>query len=182
MSPQTSQLVFIRGPHAVSGSLPLTCGLDRSSKADGRSGWHCEEVEGRGHLAVVLKEDEPSLARVAAAVDTPEIPCDDPFRDVEAQLLNFPVDFVSAPAGVLLSHSADKRADLVSDSGPTVARARSPSRVEEKTSPPADNSLGVSIISVLDQRGQTRRSVVQKSRPKDLNIGRGRLRLITATC
>jgi hypothetical protein len=54
------------------------------------------------------------------------------------------VDFVSAPAGVLLSHSADKRADLVSDSGPTAARARSPSPVEEKTSPlPADNSLGL---------------------------------------
>jgi hypothetical protein len=45
---------------------------------------HCgdrEEVESDNHLAVIPKEGKPPLARVAAALDAPQIPRDGPFRD-----------------------------------------------------------------------------------------------------
>jgi hypothetical protein len=77
-------------------------------------------------------------------VDTPEIPRDGPFGDVEAQLQKFSVDFRCAPAGILFGHSADKRAGLVGDFGPTTARSRTPAPVEAKTGAvPTDDSLGL---------------------------------------
>ena len=50
---------------------------------------YSEEIEGDDHLAVILEEGQPPLARVATALNPPKIPGYGPFRDDETQLLKF---------------------------------------------------------------------------------------------
>ena len=55
----------------------------------------------------------------------------------------FSVDFRCAPAGILLGHSTDKRADFASDFGPTAAWSGPPAPVEaEAGAMPIDDRLG----------------------------------------
>jgi hypothetical protein len=53
---------------------------------------HGEEIERDDCVAVVLQECQPPLGSVAASVQAPQIPRDRPFRDDEAEFLQFAMD------------------------------------------------------------------------------------------
>jgi hypothetical protein len=105
---------------------------------------HREEAEGNHHLAVILEERQPPLARVAPALDPPKIPGDGPFRDDEAELLKFAVDIRCAPACIFFRQASDQRPGLFGDLRPTAARSGSPAPVQPKTrAVSADDGLGL---------------------------------------
>lgn len=51
-----------------------------------------EVAAGPTHLAVILEKRQPPLTRVSTVLDTPQITSNGPFRDDEAEFLEFSVD------------------------------------------------------------------------------------------
>jgi hypothetical protein len=47
---------------------------------------HGEEVEGNNHLAMIVQEGQPFLARISATTDSTQVPRDGSLRDVETKL------------------------------------------------------------------------------------------------
>ena len=91
-----------------------------------RHGRHREKVEGDYHLAVILQKGQPALSRGPAALSAAKIPGDGPFRNDEAELLEFSVDLGGTPIWVLFCQAPDKTADLLCDLRPATAGAGSP--------------------------------------------------------
>ena len=105
---------------------------------------HGEEVEGDDHLAMILEKRKPAFARVAAAPNPSQIAGHGPFRDDEAELLQFSVDLGGSPVRVLFGQATDQTPDLLGDLRPAAARPGSPTPVETKTGAvPADDGLGL---------------------------------------
>ena len=69
---------------------------------------HGEEVEGDDHLAVILEKGKPALARIAPAPNAPQIAGHGPFRDDEAELLQFAMDLRGAPVRILFGQAPDQ--------------------------------------------------------------------------
>src|SRR5215475_6212061 len=61
----------------------------QNSEGHGR---HGEEVEGDDRLAVVANKGQPPLGWITSALDRPQIACDGPLGEHEAELLQFAVD------------------------------------------------------------------------------------------
>ena len=74
---------------------------------------HGEEVHGDQAPEVVVEERAPGLRRRRSVAD--QILGDRRLRDLEAQLLEFPVNPRRAPQGVGARHSSDQRSDLRRD-------------------------------------------------------------------
>ena len=84
-----------------------------------------------------------------------------------------------APASVLYGHPSDQAADLRVDFGPTAKR---PERHRQYNRKHCSMSAGFTMISATVHRGQTRRSHIHQRQSRQFGVGRGRLRLKTATC
>jgi hypothetical protein len=105
---------------------------------------HREKVESNDDLAVILEEGQPQLARVATALTPPKTASDGSFRDDEAELLKFTVDFGDFPTRILRRQAPDQRPDLLRDSWPAATGPGTPAPVQPKTGPvPADDGVGL---------------------------------------
>src|SRR6266511_5183565 len=62
---------------------------------------HSEEVERYDCLAMVLKKRQPTLPRIAAAVDTSEIASHTPLGDLEAEFQKLAMNFGRSPTWIL---------------------------------------------------------------------------------
>jgi hypothetical protein len=162
-----------------------TCVLDNEEAVEQLEGHgrHGEEVESDDHLAVVLEEGKPLLTWVPAALDAPEIPSNGPSGDDEAEFLKFAVDFGGSPTRILRRQAPDQRPEFFSSLLPTSARSGTPTPVQPKTrAVPADDGLGLDDDQDVGPTGPE----VAEGRPEEpvhgVGLGRGRLRMRTATC
>jgi hypothetical protein len=91
---------------------------------------------------LILQKRRPLPLRVATASDAAQIPGHTPLRDSEAELLQFGMDFGSAPVGILFGHTGDQLLQFLGNSGATAACPGAPAPVETKAGAvPCDNSL-----------------------------------------
>ncbi len=90
-------------------------------------GRHSEEVERYDHLPVIRQEGPPTLSRVTATANTPQVASDGPFANDEAELLEFAVDLGCAPTGILLRQTADQGTGFSSCLRSAATRSGSPS-------------------------------------------------------
>jgi hypothetical protein len=93
---------------------------------------------------MVLQECQPSLGFVAATVQASQIPRDSPFRDDEAEFLQFAMDLRRSPLGILVRQASDQNSNFQGDSRPAAEWLGSPAPIEAKASAmPTDHSLGL---------------------------------------
>ena len=92
----------------------------QETKRDCRNG---KEVEGDDGLSVIVEEGQPTLRWIASATHSPQVLTDGSFRDDEAELQKFTVDFRCAPAGILRGHSPNQTPDFLCRFGPATARS-----------------------------------------------------------
>src|SRR5215831_5679156 len=148
-----------------------------------RQRWHGEKIERDDRLAVVLKECQPLLGSVAASVQASQIPRDSPFRDDEAEFLQFAMDLRRSPLRILVRQASDQNSNFYGDSRPAAEWPGSSAPIEAKAGAmPADHSLGFHDDEDIRPATPDARRVVQNSRSTEFKVGRGRLRLSTATC
>src|SRR5215467_10506410 len=98
-------------------------------------GRHGEEVEGDDRLAVVANKGQPPLGWITSALDRPQIACDGPLGEHEAELLQFAVDLRRAPIGVLLCQTPNQAPNLLADPRPAATRPRFPTPIQSETGP-----------------------------------------------
>ena len=130
-----------------------------------------EEVHGDEGLKVVVEERAPGLRRRRPVAD--QILGDRRLRDLDAQLLEFPVNPRRAPQGVGARHSSDERSHLRVDARtawPVPAALPGPEEFEDGTLPPdhyggLDDGDGIVPAGPTgDSRTQNRRSAVRSRR------------------
>ena len=101
-----------------------------------------EEIEGGDHLTVILQKSEPLLTAITTPDQATQISGYGSFRDGKAKLLQFRVDFGSAPVCILLRQASDQFPHFLADPRPAAARTRPPAPVEPKAgSMPADDGF-----------------------------------------
>lgn len=109
-----------------------------------RDGWYGEKVERDDCLAMVLKEGQPTLPAISAAVHTTEIASYSSFGDLKAEFQKLTVDLGRSPTGIVLRQAADQVAEFLGHLWSARARARSPPPVPAKASPvPRDHCVGL---------------------------------------
>lgn len=86
-----------------------------------------------------------------------------------------------SPTRFLFGQTSDQAPDFLRDCRPPAIRSTLPTPVQT-TRRQAMSVSGFTMTRRSAHRGQRRRSVVQKSRSKQFNGGRGRLRFSTASC
>jgi hypothetical protein len=132
---------------------------------------------------VILEERQPAFARITAALYTSKIPGDGPFGGDEAELLKFSMNLGGSPVRVLCRQPPNQRPDLIGDLWAAALRLGPPAPVETKPARCQPMTVsGFTMTRTSAQRDQKQWRVVQKSRSREFSIGRGRLRLSTATC
>src|SRR6185369_10802904 len=105
-----------------------------------RRGRHGKEVEGNDRLTVVVKKGQPFLGRITPATDSPQVARDGPLGEHEAELLQFAMDFGSAPVGVLPCQAPNQDANFLGNPWPAITRSRFPTPIELESSPmPTDD-------------------------------------------
>jgi hypothetical protein len=82
--------------------------------------------------AMILQEGQPLPLRVSAPTDAAQIPRHGSLGNAKAKLLQFPMDFGSAPIRIFVGQPDDQVLEFLSNSGATAARSRSPTPVEAK--------------------------------------------------
>jgi hypothetical protein len=103
---------------------------------------HSKEIERGDHLAVILQKSQPLLLGVTAAYDAPQISGYGSFRDGKAKLLQFRVNFGSAPIGILFGQTLDQTPEFLCDPRSAAAGTRPPAPIKaEASAMPADNGL-----------------------------------------
>ena len=91
---------------------------------------------------MILQERQPPFTWVTTATNSPKVPGPASFRDDEAELLQFTVDFWGSPVRILLCQAPDQTADFIGDLRPPAARAGPPTPVQPKAGAmPADDGL-----------------------------------------
>lgn len=109
-----------------------------------RYGWDREEVQSDDHLAVVVKEGQPTLAGIATTMHTLEIARDCSLGDLKAELLQLTMDLRRSPTGVLLGKPTDQIADFRRNLWSTRAPTRAPAPIPAKAcSMPGDHGVGL---------------------------------------
>src|SRR5215831_15484935 len=73
---------------------------------------HREEIQSQDHLAMILHKGQSALCRAPAATQPTEVAGHGAFREGEAKLLQFTVNFRSSPLRVLVGHAPDEIPDL----------------------------------------------------------------------
>ena len=92
---------------AVENLAPCMLDDKEAIKSAERHGRHCEDVHCDEHLAMVLQEGQPFLIGVSATNNPAQKSGHAPLGDGKAELLQFRVDFGSAPIGILVSQTVD---------------------------------------------------------------------------
>src|SRR5262245_29283524 len=93
---------------------------------------------------MVLKEGQPALSGIAAAVNPTEVARDASFRDIEAELKEFAMDLWCSPTGILLRKPTDQIADLARNPWSARTPTRTPPPVPTKASSvPRDHCVGI---------------------------------------
>lgn len=104
--------------------------------------WDSKEIQCDDHFTMILKEREPALSGVAAAMDTTEVSSYRAFGDLEAELQKLTVDLGCAPTGILLRQAANQVTNFLTDFRPAGVSARSPAPIPAERGPvPSDHSV-----------------------------------------
>ena len=123
--------------------LRRSCSVDE--EAIQHSECHCrhgEEIEGSDYLTMILEKGEPLLLGVTTANNATQISGHGPFGDRKAKLLQFRVDFGSAPVSILLGQPSDQIPQFLGDPGSATTWPRPPAPVELKASAvPCDHGV-----------------------------------------
>ena len=131
---------------------------------------------------MIGEKGEPALARVTSASEPSQVSGDRAFRNCEAEFEQFTMDLRCAPP----EFSAAIVRTKVRSSGLTFGRPECRERQRQYRWKPAlcqpTTLSGFTITRTSDHRGHTFRNPVQKKRSRRVSLGRGRLRLRTATC
>src|SRR5262249_4295310 len=123
-----------------------------------RHRWYGEEVESNDHLAMILQEGQPALARIPAAVDSPQVSSHGSLADDEPQFQEFSVDLGRTPSGILFRHLAARGSNPLGDLRPAAPWSRFPTRLEPETSPmPDDDGLGFANLEDIHPAGPATR-------------------------
>src|SRR5215469_15866034 len=77
-----------------------------------------KEVHRRNDLAMVSEERQPSRCRIWISRSASDPSRDTPFRDLETQLEQFPVNARRSPGRILGNHTEDQGANLFADTLP----------------------------------------------------------------
>jgi hypothetical protein len=106
--------------------------------------WDGEEVQRRNGLAMISEERQPSLHRIGISRGSPDPSRDSPFREIESQFKQFPVNARCSPARILGSHSENQVANFLRNVFPPTRSShhRDSAPIERKSSPmPPNHSL-----------------------------------------
>ena len=140
---------------------------------------------GRDGFAVIVKKGEPSTSGFWILGCAFHPARDGSFRDIETQHEKLAVNPRSTPGGVLPHNLENQMPELLGQLLPS----DSPSHPGDQTpvqaeagAMPADHGLGVTTTRACFQADQKRRASTQKSLSRGLRLGRGCLRLSTASC
>ena len=148
-----------------------------------RDGWDREEIECDDHLTVVLKEGQPVLRGIPTPADASKITRNRPLAQNKSEFQQFALDFGRSPAGILLCHATNERAEFVSDSRSARPTARSPAPMQTEGRPmPAYDCIWLHNHEHPFPTGQRRRKAIQNRRSWAFKGGRWRFRSRTATC
>ena len=74
---------------------------------------HRKEVKGYNRLAMIIQESKPALAGITAPSQPSQISGNRGFGNLEAELLEFPMDLWCTPVSVLQRHHTDETLKLL---------------------------------------------------------------------
>ena len=133
---------------------------------------------------MVVQECQPALgfALVPAALELFEIAGDGRFGDLEADRKQLAVDTWCSPAGIFRLQPPNEQANLYTDLGPPRWPGLPTPKQAEASTVPGHHCFGLTKMRALAEPEYQRRSATQNSRSRRLSLGRGRLRLKTASC
>ena len=97
---------------------PVVADNKKSIQNTERERWDGEEVHRRNDLTMVSEERQPSLCGIWISRSAPDPSRDTPFRELETQLEQFPVNARRSPGRILGNHTVDQGANLFADTFP----------------------------------------------------------------
>jgi hypothetical protein len=95
-------------------------------------GRHAKEIHGSDDLAMILQKGQPFPLRVPAVQDAAQIPGHASLGNGKTELLQFPMDFGSAPIRIFIGQAYDQVSQFLGNSRSTDSRSGAPAPVKTK--------------------------------------------------